>query len=350
MPTKAWNDSNASQYIVDNSKLLIEDSPKICEIIYLNTMNPQVTQQTREDAAQQLRQWALSRNVSLVQIEQMVMAVVEGEYDAQLLQARPAAQNHAPTYQHQQTHQQQHQQQQHQQQHHQPHQQTHTSTNTHQPPSFQTPFGTFPLPTMPQQPIPTIPGTYPPPATSVPNMFPTPSVQAASHVPGVQTTRTVFSGGEVIQQNSSYAGQQGNTTFQYSSTTTSMNFTPGAQQPPPSSMQYAQQPALPLPAIPPVQPPPTYTTIPNSSQRQRQPHPQLPQPLKPRCPSPSYMTLNAGSTPVVDTVPTPEHVFNPVAANQVPQNSRLADRFKRELTEATYFSDIPGMPDRGVQR
>jgi hypothetical protein len=308
-------------------------------------MNPQITQQTREDGAWQLRQWALSRNVSLAQIEQMVVAVVSGQYDAQLLQARPAAQNHAPTYQHQQSHQ-------HHQQHQQQHQQTHTFTNPTQPFSFQTPFGTFPLPTMPQQPIPTIPGTYPPPATSVPNMFLTPSVQVGSHVPGVQTTRTTFPGGEAIQQNSSYSGQQGNTTFQYSSSSTSMNFTPGAHRAPPSSMQYTQQPAPPLPSIPPLQPPPTYNAMPMPmpAHPQPQPQPQQPQPLKTRSPSPSYMTLNAGSTPVVDTVPTPEHVFNPVAASQVPQNSRLADRFKRELTEATYFSDIPGMPDRGVQR
>jgi hypothetical protein len=62
------------------------------------------------------------------------------------------------------------------------------------------------------------------------------------------------------------------------------------------------------------------------------------------------MTLNAGNTPIVETIPTPEQVFNPVAANQAPQNTRLADRFKQELTEATYFSDIPGMPDREVRR
>jgi hypothetical protein len=184
-------------------------------------------------------------------------------------------------------------------------------------------------------------------------MFPTPSVQVASHVPGVQTTRTTFPGGEAIQQNSSYSGQQGNTTFQYSSSSTSVNFTPGAQLPPQSSMQYVQQPALPLPAIPQLQPPPTYIAMPMPAhphlQPQSQSQPQPQQSPKPRSPSPSYMTFNANNTPTVETIPTPEQVFNPVAANQAPQNTRLADRFKRELTEATYFSSVPGMPDRGVQ-
>jgi hypothetical protein len=55
-------------------------------------------------------------------------------------------------------------------------------------------------------------------------------------------------------------------------------------------------------------------------------------------------------TPIVEVSPTPEQIFHPTTANQAPQNKRLADSFKRELSEATYFSDIPGMPDRSVQR
>jgi hypothetical protein len=55
-------------------------------------------------------------------------------------------------------------------------------------------------------------------------------------------------------------------------------------------------------------------------------------------------------TPIVELPPTPEQIFHPTTANQAPQNKRLADTFKRELSEATYFSDIPGMPDRSVQR
>jgi hypothetical protein len=300
-------------------------------------MDPQITQQTREDVVQQLRQWALSRNVSLVQTEQMVMAVRSDQYDAQVLQARTTARNPTPIYQHQQ----------------QQHQQQHTFANPTPFFSFHTPFGTFSLPTMPQQPIQTISGTYLPPANFVPNMFPTPSVQAQtnSHVPGVQTTRTTFPGGEAIHQNSSYLGQQGNTTFQYSSISTSMDFTPiGAQLPPPSSVQYIQQPALPLPSIPQVQAAPTHIAMPVPTPVQPQPHPQPQNPLEPQPQSPPFMTLNAGNTPIVEIVPTPEQVFNAVAANQAPQNMRLADRFKRELMEATYFSDIPGMPDRGVQR
>jgi hypothetical protein len=181
----------------------------------------------------------------------------------------------------------------------------------------------------------------------------TPSVQAqtTSHIPGVQTSRTTFPGGEAIHQNSSYSGQQGNTTFRYSSSSTSMNFTPAAQLPPPAwSVQYAHQPALPLPSIPQVQAAPTFIAMPMPVPAHPQPQPQPPQHHETRSPSPSYMTLNAGNTPIVETIPTPEQVFNPVAANQAPQNTRLADRFKRELTEATYFSDIPGMPDREVRR
>ena len=55
-------------------------------------------------------------------------------------------------------------------------------------------------------------------------------------------------------------------------------------------------------------------------------------------------------TSIVELPPVPEHIFHPTTANQAPQNRRLADSFKRELSEATYFSDIPGMPDRSVQR
>jgi hypothetical protein len=60
--------------------------------------------------------------------------------------------------------------------------------------------------------------------------------------------------------------------------------------------------------------------------------------------------LPPAQTPIVEVPPTPEPIFHPTTANQAPQNKRLADSFKRELSEATYFSDIPGMPDRSVQR
>jgi hypothetical protein len=60
--------------------------------------------------------------------------------------------------------------------------------------------------------------------------------------------------------------------------------------------------------------------------------------------------LPVGQIPIAEIIPTPEHIFHPTTINQAPQNKRLADSFKRELSEATYFSDIPGMPDRSVQR
>jgi hypothetical protein len=330
--SKPYNDCTTPHYI-DDWRLPVVQYNHGSKNIRVNKMDTQITQQNREHAAQQLRQWALSRNVSLVQTEQMVMAVRSGQYDAQLLQARTTVRNPTPSYQHQQQHQQQ--------------QQHHAFAN---PPlffSFQTPFGTFPQPTMPQQTIQTISGTNLPPANFVPNMFPTPSVQVNSQVPETQTTRTTFPGGEAIQQNSSYAGQQGNTTFQYSSSSTPMNVTPGAQLPSQWSMQYIHQPALPLPTIPQVQAAPTYIAMPIPAHPQPQHQPQH---YETRSSSSSYMTLNAGSTPVVEQIPTPEQVFNPSAANQAPQKTRLADRFKQELTEATYFSDIPGMPDQEVRR
>ena len=51
-------------------------------------MNAQVSQQTRENLAQQFRQWAMERNVSLAQTEQMVMAMLSGQYDAQMLRSQ----------------------------------------------------------------------------------------------------------------------------------------------------------------------------------------------------------------------------------------------------------------------
>jgi hypothetical protein len=79
-------------------------------------------------------------------------------------------------------------------------------------------------------------------------------------------------------------------------------------------------------------------------------HPQpqhQPPPHRVRSP---IVELTPVQTPIVELPPTPEQIFHPTTANQAPQNKRLADTFKRELSEATYFSDIPGMPDRSVQR
>ena len=129
-------------------------------------MDNQITQQTRENFAQQFRQWAMERNVSLAQTEQMVMAVLSGHCDTQMLRAAQPS-------------------------------------GIHQPPNgfgnagpafgFQTPFGIFPLPAMPPMPIPTVPGTYPPPATMVPNMFPTNGMEVNPILPNTQTSTVASS-------------------------------------------------------------------------------------------------------------------------------------------------------------
>jgi hypothetical protein len=292
-------------------------------------MDAQITQQTRKNLAQQFRQWAMERNVSLAQTEQMVAAVISGQYDAQMLQVtRPSA----PIYNQQ--------------------QEFGTAAPTF---GFRTPFGTFPIPAMPPLPVLTVPGAYPPPATVVPNMFPTNAVQAMPTVPNVQSTRTTFPGGESIQQSSSYSGQHGNTIFQYSSSSTSMNFSPGPQhlaQPAPlPAIQYVQQPVLPTIASP--QPAPIFSVpapapVPPQPQPQSQPQLYMHPPVELHVhPTPQYQPLQ---TPAVELPPRPEQIFHPTTANQQPQNSRLADSFRRELNEATYFSDIPGMPDQSVQR
>lgn len=298
-------------------------------------MDAQITQQTRENLAQQFRQWAMERNVSLAQTEQMVMAMLSGQYDAQMLRAPQPA---IPI-----------------------HHQYNGLGDTGPAFGFQTPFGTFPVPAMPPMPIPAIPGAYPPPATVVPTMFPTKGIEVNSVLPNTQTTRTTFPGGEAIQQSASYSGQHGSTTFQYSSSSTSMNFSPSAQHlPHPTPLppiQYVQQPALPTMASPRAVPLPV-SNMPAPPQPQpymQRPHEThiLPQPQ----PQPQHYHVQAPTVepsavqkPVVENMPMPEQILHPTTVNQAPQNRRLTDSFKKELSEATYFSDIPGMPDRSVQR
>lgn len=297
-------------------------------------MNAQITQRSRENLAQRFRQWAMERNVSLAQTEQMVMAMLSGQYDAHILRTT------SPSGIHQQ-------------------QQQSGFENVGPAFGFQTPFGTFPLPTMPPIPIPVVPGTYPPPPTVVPNMFPTNGMKVNHVLPNSQTTRTSFPGGDAIQQSSSYSGQHGSTAFQYSSSSTSMSFSPSMQQlprpTPPPPAQYIQQPALPLmvspqsvpaPSMPPPPHPQPYMQRPLEIQNFPQPQPRPP-PHRMQSPIADIPPMQ---TPIVELVPTPQQIFHPTAANQAPQNKRLADTFKRELSEATYFSDIPGMPDRSVQR
>lgn len=298
-------------------------------------MDAQITQQTRENLAQQFRQWAMERNVSLAQTEQMVMAVLSGQYDAQMFRT---AQPHITV-----------------------HHQHNGSGNAGHVFGFQTPFGTFPLPTMPPMPIPAVAGIYQPPATVVPNMFSTNDMEVNLVLPNTQTTRATFPGGEAIQQSSSYLGQHGSTTFQYSSSSTSMSFSPNAQHLPHPTplppMQYVHRLALPtmaspqatsihVPNMPTPPQPQSYTHRPHETHIHPQPQPQPP----PQHVQAPIVELPPAQKPVVEIIPTPEQIFHPTTVDQAPQNKRLADSFKKELSEATYFSDIPGMPDRSVQR
>lgn len=192
-------------------------------------------------------------------------------------------------------------------------------------------------------------------------MFPTNAMEVNPILPNTQTTRTTFPGGEAIQQSSSHSGQNGSTTFQYSSSSTLMSFSPSAQHlPHPTPLppiQYIQQTTLPTmasprPALVPV-PIPGMPAPPQPKSYVQRPltNPILPHPQpQPRHMQPPITDLPPVQTPIVDLQPTPEQIFHPTTANQAPQNKRLADSFKRELSEATYFSDIPGMPDRSVQR
>lgn len=266
------------------------------------------------------------------------MAMLSGQYDAQMLRTMQPA---IPIYQ-----------------------QNNVSGNAGPSFGFRTSFGTFPLPPMPPMSIPAVPGAYPPPASVVPNMFPTNTLEVNPILPNTQTTRTAFPGGEAIQQSSSHSGQHGSTTFQYSASSTSMSFSPSTQQlPHPTPLppiQYIQQPIQPSMASPQAAsvPVPVASMPPPPQAQQQRPLPDyiLPQPRPQPLPVPHHVqvptfNLRRAQTPIVEALPpTPEQIFHPTTANQAPQNKRLADSFKRELSETTYFSDIPGMPDRSVQR
>jgi hypothetical protein len=302
-----------------------------------SVMDLPIMQQTCEDIAQQLRQWALSRNVSLAQTEQMATAVLSGQYDAQMLQAISPIQTAAPT----------------------PHQ--HHAFATALPTfSFQTSFSTFPLPPMPPPLIPPAPTMYPQPATVVPSMFPTTgTMQPAPYHPQFQSTRTTFPGGESVLQSSPYAGQQGNRTLQYSSSSASTIFTPVPQQPtylvPMASIPYAQKPQSALPAVSYASPPVSYASpavsyaAPALAYVAMQAQPRTQHHFEPHThPRPQPAQHPPVQQPIVQ--PEPGLIFNPSATDQAPQNRRLAETFKQQLMEATYFSDIPGMRDRSVRR
>jgi hypothetical protein len=311
--------------------------------------------QSREDVAAQLRVWAASRSLPSDQIEQMVSAVRSGLYDDQILRARTTVPQHD-------------QQQQQQQQ---------PFTYLTQPLSFNSnpPFnGFFPMPTMPVMPampamptiIPLIPNqAYPIPPTTVPPMFPTTALQNAATPMNQSSTTTNFPGGQSIQQTSSYAGQQGNTTFQYSSSSTSTtSFDPSVQFP--STMQ----PVFPAIAHPthfmtpaPVLQQQTLLHQPQPHhQHQQQPPSPPPQqslplhthnlPMRPRDHSTTQQTV----TPITTTAAVqPDPLFNPAleeVVDQEPQNPRLTETFRRQLDadEATYSSPVPGRADRRVER
>jgi hypothetical protein len=225
--------------------------------------------------------------------------------------------------------------------------------------------GFFPMPPMLAMPaIPTIPPlmpipAYPPPLISIPSMFPTTALQNTTTPFNQSSTTTSFPGGQTIQQTSSHSGQQGNTTFQYSSSSTSMSFDPGVQLPP------TLQPGLPAvtystrfvtPAPPPLLQQQTLLQPQNHHQQQPTqqsiPHHHQELPMRSRDPDPVQHTPMPAAAPAA--VP-PETLFNPVmedVVDQEPQNPRLAETFRRQLEsdEATYFSPVPGRADRKVQR
>lgn len=195
---------------------------------------------------------------------------------------------------------------------------------------------------MPHSPLPLPLPVLSPPILSAPSMFPV----GTNLAPTVQHTRTFFPGGDLVQQNLSYSGQQGNATFQYNSSSSSMNFTPGAQLPlyPPAlgSTQYLQQPAPPM------------LQANDTGLLHTQDHllPQVQQ--QPRTAQPlgfvEVVEAESASPSPMSSSPSPDPAFNPVVPPQEPQNPRLAGVFQNQLNEETYFSDPPGMPDTGVRR
>lgn len=306
------------------------NQPSFCKIIEPLTMDVRITQQAREDVARQLQQWATARNVPLAQIERMLAAILSGQNEAQILQARLPTQASTATAQQQQP----------------------TFVPRMPALNFQSLFDTFPMPPMPMPMPPIIPAhqPFPPPASTVPAMFPNIGLASTLKAPNVQATRTIFPGGEALQQNSSYSGQHGTTTFKYSSSSTSMTYTPGPHLPfQPTSLlplpQHTQHPLL--PAVPLPRPAPLYAPEPVRPYQQ-QLH-EIERNVAPQSPIPQHEV----DQDVHVASPSPEAIFNPAAAGQEPQNERLAETFRRQLDpnldEATCFSDIPEMPDQSVR-
>lgn len=111
--------------------------------------------------------------------------------------------------------------------------------------------------------------------------------------------------------------------------------------------QYTQHPLL--PAVPLSQPAPLYAPEPVHPYQQ-QLH-EIERNVRPQSPIPQREVDQF----VHVANPSPEEIFNPAAAEQESQNARLAETFRDQLDptpnldEATYFSDIPGMPDQRVR-
>lgn len=275
-------------------------------------MYAHITQQHRENIAQHLQQWGIARHIPQRQLEQMIQAILAGHHDEQISQGSTVAQ--LPV------------------------------TNQHQPflnpapaHGFQTPFGFFQIPAMPPLPMPLPPPVLSPPILSAPSMFPV----GTDHAPTVQHTRTIFPGGDLVQQNLSNAGQEGSATFQYSSSSSSMNFTSGAQLPlqPPAlgTIQYVQQPA------------PSMLQA-NHTGLLHTPEHLLPQVQQHPLGCVQVLEANSARPSPLSNSSSRDPAFNPVVAPQEPQNPRLAGVFQDQLNEETYFSDPPGMPDIGVRR
>lgn len=261
-------------------------------------MDVRITQQAREDVARQLQQWATARNIPVAQIERMMAAILSGQHDAQILQARLPTPTQASTAT------------------------TQQQQRTFVPPmpafNFQSLFENSPMPSIPPMPMPMplmVPThqPFPAPATVVPNMFPNIGLASTLNAPNVQATRTTFPGGEALQQSPSYSGQHGTTTFQYSSSNTSMTYTPGPHLPiQPASLlplpQYTQHPLL--PAVPLPQPAPLYAPEPVRPYQQ-QLH-EIERNVGPQSPIPQREVDQF----VHVASPSPEEIFNPAVAER----------------------------------
>lgn len=288
-------------------------------------MNTQITQQNREYVAQQLHEWLALRNAPQEQIDQMTRRILEGHSDTEIFQTmvtqtpRPGVNRQHPTM-----------------------------FGPGPPVTFETPFGSFPIPAMPplfMLTVPTAPMIFSPPPLMVSNMFPTlgqqqHAQQQTPSAPNVQTTRTAISGGEIVQQ--TYSGRHGNATVQYSSSSMSRSFSSRGPLLTPPQHMLANQPPQPslLQQADRVAPSET-TAEPTHNPAQPQPQIQLPDTCQEEQPD----TPIPGNESHVRIEQLHDGVLNPDVEARQPQNPRMAEAFRHQVHENTYFSDPPGMPD-----